>query len=685
MWVLRPQIWVPLVVFGVVFSAMARYYGGQDWRETEQKRKEILAKIPDSADVLINVTMELMPGTPELTALGRKATPALTRGLLDNADDGVRAICAGVLAEIRDPAAGPALREALKDRHWQVRSQAAYGLGMLALAEYGRVLEDLVKDPEEQYYVKSQAIEAIGNMGYVPATATLERLILKPSGENLEWNALAALWHMRNLANRGKLISVFLHVLKNKLPGSESVVDYLGQLAATEATGTLAKYYVGQNEWVKNQVILAMGKIGDKAAKEFLKDVMRTTQVARHLNNAAIALARLDEREAAEGILAGLLQDRKAYLRVNAAFALGEIEAKAGGTIQRLVAALGDPNDYVRSEAAVALGRLKAKPAEEALLKLAASDNPFVQLDAVVALTRIDFAKHRHLVMDKLLVHKDPKFARVIQRGIRILAEEGDSAALEPLLAYIRGYGADVSEALSLIPRYKREEAAQFFPSIEYLAHTSGHHVFQTVMRIIRDWQMTEMTQPLLERLYRTSPWGNERPILYYTLGKIGSKDLISKLQPIQEEQNANKLYKWFALANLGDEKALKDLLALVESGTLPDKRDASFLLGGLDGDAAKAAAPRLRELMSEADLYSAVAAAAALVNQGDTKALEFLYKIMKEGIPVVADEAARVLRVAQHQDVDKVLTVLVGNERSSATKQRAMDILQERNQKDFR
>lgn len=678
-----PFVIVTLVALGVVVSALAQYYG-EDWRQVEKKRKEILAKIPTQHDILINVTSDLMPGTPELTALGRKATPALTRGLLDNADDGVRSICAGVLAEIRDPAAAPGLRDALSDRNITVRAYAVYGLGMLALPEYGKYLEGIVLNPEEDRYVKYRAIEAIGNMGYVKAMGTLVKLIRDPGKDNLQWEAMAALWHMRNRADRGDLESAFLYVLEKELPGAEAAVDYLGRLGATKASGTLVKYNIGRNEWVKNQVILSMGKIGDSKARSFLKDVMKSTQVARHLNNAAIALAELGDKPAAEAILVELLKDRKAYLRVNAAFALGEIEAQSTPAIEGLVAALSDPNDYVRSEAAVALGRLKAKGGEEALLKLAASDNPFVQLDAVVALTRIDYKTHRHLVFERLFAHKQPKFQRVVQRGIRILAEQGDPEGLPFLLAQLRT-GANNYEVLTLLLNYKKEQVSEFLPSLSYLAHTTNYGDFQVVMRILREWKLTDMTPGLLERLYRSSPWGADRPLLYFTLGKVAAPELAPTLRKVEEQLHTNVLYKTFALANLGDEEALGFLLSTMENGTLGDKRDSAFLLGGLDGAAAAKAAPRLKQLMTQADPYTAVAAAAALVNQGDEEAIAFLYKVMKEGIPVVADEAERALLVAQNSDVDKFLRRQNVQEKQKATQQRSFEILYQRNQKDFR
>ncbi|MDP7690911.1 MAG: methylmalonyl-CoA mutase family protein, partial [Vicinamibacterales bacterium] len=65
--------------------------------------------------------------------------------------------------------------------------------------------------------------------------------------------------------------------------------------------------------------------------------------------------------------------------------ALGEVGNDNITAVDALAAALEDPNDFVKSEAAVALGRLKDSRAVPALLKAAGTENPFVQLDMVIA------------------------------------------------------------------------------------------------------------------------------------------------------------------------------------------------------------------------------------------------------------------------------------------------------------
>ncbi len=676
-----PHAVLGLLVVSMVF-ALGGYYGGSnDWKKQQRQRQEILKRLPLEPDILINITWDLMPGTPELTALGRKATKALVKGLLDNAEDGIRSTCAGVLAQVRDPDAAPALVEALKDRSEMVRQQAVVGLSNLADPRYGREFVTLIKDPEESYWVKQTAIAGIGKVGYVKALPLLYGLI-KSEDQQLAWESLAALWHMRNKADRDDLVDIFMHVLKKEKSGANLAISYLGALKAEEAVSTLAAYYVGKDSQLKNQIILAMGKIGNKASSNFLKEVMRKTQEARHLNNAAIALADVGLRKDAIAILLELLTDRKAYMRINAAFALGEIKAEEDKAVDGLIAALDDRNDYVRSEAAVALGRIKAARAATKLLEVANGENPFVALDAVIALNRIDYQKHRHLIFEKLLVHKKAKYRRIVERGILFLAEQKDAEALPYLLKDLRNNNTNqYAQALELLRSYDMNQTEEFTSTLKYLTATCSYNCFPQVLRTLREWRLGGFSQTLLERLYRVH-YGTDKTLIYFTLGKIAAAETAKELSQLKESSLTPWMYQQFALANLGDAAAGQRLIDVLQDGTLKDKRDAAFLLGALDS---KSTALALKVLMLNGDPFTAVAAAGALLGQGDAEAMEYLYKVLREGTPIVADEAARVFLVADSKNVDQFLQTVVGKERDIVTKRRSEELLYQRKPKEFR
>lgn len=659
------------------------YEGGDyDYEAQAKERLRILSEIPPNPDVLINVSYDVMPGTSELTALGRKATAALVRGLSDNADDSVRGLCASVLAELRDPAGGTALSEALGDRSVTVRIESARGLGNLAEPKYGPVLLRRLDDPEEDVGVVNTAIISMGNIGYTKAISPMISLLRSDRGAGFAPAIIEALWEMRNKADTGDLIDVFMFVLEEGRWGADRVIAYLGELKADAAVDALAKYYVGKSDWVKNQVVLAMGKIGNGKARQFLKNVLSTTQNARHMNNAAIAMAKLGDRKVVLDVLVKMMSDRKAYLRINAAFALGEIQATEPEAVAALTKALTDSNELVRSEAAVALGRIKAPGAVPALEELAKSTNPYLQLDAVIALNRIDFPKYRKLIETELLTKDPRKYTRVVQRGIRFLAEQKDAAALPYLQAYLRS-NSNTADTLGLLEGYDPEKVkATFDTALVYLIYRAESSNLSALLRVIREWNSNEYAPALLERLYHTPSWSGDRQLIYYALGRMGAKSVVPALAAMTEPSAETDLYRLFALANLGDADALAALLDTLENGLVDDQRNASFLLASLSHDAA---IPRLRELMKKSDPFLAVAAAAALAGRGDAEALKYLYDVVRNGVPIVADEAARALLVGQHKDLDVFLDQQVKGEKDVVTKRRMEEIQYQRKPKEFR
>ncbi|MBM4371244.1 MAG: HEAT repeat domain-containing protein, partial [Deltaproteobacteria bacterium] len=274
--------------------------GEQDGGESmtwEERMRRLLDAIPTDHDVLINVSAGEMPGTSDLTRLGRRATPALARALLNNMNDDVRAICAGILGEIRDPAATEALVLALEDSVPSVRFAAAGSLGSLGDTRYAQRLMAMITNPEEEEWVKGAAIDALGRIGAPGSFDLLLRLVHSERYLGLQGSIINALWLARGSVSRGKLIAVFIDVLRKDEPAAGTVIAYLGWLQAADAVKPLADYYVGRADWVKNSIVLAMGRIGTPAARTFLRAVMMDPQKVRHINNAAIALADMGDRE----------------------------------------------------------------------------------------------------------------------------------------------------------------------------------------------------------------------------------------------------------------------------------------------------------------------------------------------------------------------------------------------------
>ena len=656
----------------------------KDGRPLSRKKRirRILKAMPTHHDILINVTINEMPGTSDLTRLGRAATPALAKALLNNMNDRVRSICASVLGEIRDPAAAEALVLALSDASAEVRYNAVGSLGTIGdTGKVGRIMA-MVTNPEEENWVKGAAIHALGRIGDPSSFGLLLKLVRSKEYQGLQGSIVEALWLARGRMSRGKLVKVFTELLRKNEPAATSVINYLGWLKAEAAVGPLADYYVGRGDWIKNNIILAMGRIGNKKARVFLREVMKNTQKVRHLNNAAIALSRMGDKAWVIRTLVELLGDRRVYFRINAAFALGEVGQDNITAVDALSVALADANDFVKSEAAVALGRMKDSRSVPALLKAAETKNPFVQLDMVIALNRIDYEKYNNLIFEKLLVHKKTRFHRIRDRGIRFLAEAEDDRVVPWILESMRGgtyQGWD--RAFSMLNDLPKFDHSLFAPALLQAVMSQGYSsAGAAALALIRERNVQGLSRFLMEAIYHA--WTDQKKRIYLTLGQVATAGDIEAISKVKETNDSVNLYKDFALANLGQTAALDRLLAVVRDGALGQKRDAAFLLGYLDKPVAR---EKLLALLKSEDQLTAINASYALLPYGAEAAYQYLYDVMKTASPALAQEAERTLRVSPAPGILPFLKDGLSDERNLIMRQRLSTLIYEKEPKDFR
>ncbi|MBI5491174.1 MAG: HEAT repeat domain-containing protein [Deltaproteobacteria bacterium] len=648
--------------------------------EGEGGASRLLALLPTDPDVLVNVTADELPGTADLTRLGRAATTALSEGLLNNLDDGVRAACAWALAEIRDPAARDTLVLALDDASPDVRLHAVRALGNLGDPAHADRILALLRDPSEPAWVQAAAVDALGAIGEPRSLDLLFAVARDPQRAYLWSGTARALWATRARLPRAKLIRAFLGFLAGDEVVAGRAVRYLGWLGATEAVDALAAHYEGRDAAVQNQVILAMGRIGSPGARSFLREVALQTQNARHLNNASIALARLGERAWVLDNLVGLLGDPRAYFRFNAAFALGEVGGGEAKATDALVAALADANDLVRSEAAVALGRLRDPRAVPALEAGVESDNPFVQLDMVVALNRIDGERFRHLVLEELLSGETPHPARVRERAIRLLAEAGDPRVVPEVLALLRsGDVADLDQALRALAVVPAFDPAPFVPALAYTVMTQGPGT-AAALNLVRDRRVAGMERFLLETAWHSSGATSEQ--IYLALGAVAAEADVAAIAAVPERDDTTRLYQDFSLANLGGTASLDRLVDVLRGGSLEQRRDAAFLLGFVERPGIE---ERLLLAMREAEPLTAVQVAAALLPHDVPEAYRYLSDTMRRGNPALAEEAERTLRVSRAAGVAAFLEQSLAAEHDPTMRQRLAMLLEDREPDEYR
>jgi HEAT repeat protein len=661
-------------------TARGTWAGPAAGDEQTDRILRVLAIIPTDQDVLVNVTLDEMPGTPDLTRLGRAATAALSEGLLNNMDESVRSLCAQSLAEIADPAAAEALALALDDSSSDVRYQAVRALGNLGGTEQVKRLMELLRSPGEAAYVWAAAIHALGRIGDPRSPDILLALVHDKTFAALRGDLARALWTARAGIPREKLIPAFMTLLAADEATADLAIRSLGWLKADIAVDALASRYADAYPEVQNQIILAMGRIGGTKARAFLRTVVLETPYARHLNNAAIALAGLGDKPWVVADLTELLRDPRAYFRFNAAFALGEVGRDVPAAVDALIEALADANDLVRSEAAVALGRLQDPRSVPALEAAAESENPFVQLDVVVALCRMDGPRYGHLIFEKLLVHEEPQLRRIRERGIRLLAEAGDVRVVPHVLRYLHsGSPEDWDRALRLLDALPQFDQELFLPSLvqAVMAQDAGA---PAALALIRDHEVQGTERFLIEAAYRA--WDANKKRIYLALGEVASAADIPAIAAIPEESDVVRMYRDFALGNLGQQEAADRLLDVVRNGSLVQKRDAAFLLGFLDRPAAR---EQLVVLLQEGDPLTGVYAAYALLPKGVANAYGFLVQTMRSGSPALAEQAERAFRVSPAKEILPFLRRSLALERDATMKQRLAMLIDVREPREYR
>ena len=143
------------------------------------------------------------------------------------------------------------------------------------------------------------------------------------------------------------------------------------RIAATYALGAIGAPAV--------EPLAAVLRGSGDAMPRLLRGVGRSKQAvwreqALVMDDAGHALAAIGA--AALPVLVDLLRDASEWARVNAAFALGEMDAAAGDAVPALAAALGDPSHFVVRTAADALGAIGAAEAAAPLGALLHQERP---------------------------------------------------------------------------------------------------------------------------------------------------------------------------------------------------------------------------------------------------------------------------------------------------------------------
>ncbi len=120
--------------------------------------------------------------------------------LLDkrDSDDGTLQVASMMdLVDEKDYASAPKILKLLKSPAADIRSSAAYALGYLGrqdLESVGAALMDSLHDPEE--IVRSEVVEALGELSYIRAVASIEYLLRNDASPLVRASAAEALGNL---------------------------------------------------------------------------------------------------------------------------------------------------------------------------------------------------------------------------------------------------------------------------------------------------------------------------------------------------------------------------------------------------------------------------------------------------------------------------------------------------------
>ncbi|MCZ6676829.1 MAG: HEAT repeat domain-containing protein [Candidatus Poribacteria bacterium] len=275
-----------------------------------------------------------------LVQMGQLAVPALTQALSDE-DVKVRQHAIWALSEIGEDskAAVPALIKALRDEEVEVRASAAAAFGQIGKPSKGAVtaLIAVLKDAEEDLWVRQNTAYALGAIGEPDAVPELIE-ILKCKAEDDRARQYYALMFR---------------------------VSSLGAVQFNPMTGQWTESIEEEKVGLREYAALALGMIGESAVPALIAAINDADEWVRQ--NAVAALGRIGDPAAVPALIEAL-NDEDERIRERAIVSLGLIGKPA---VPALVEALRETNVAVREQVIDALNRIGTAEAMKALQEYA--------------------------------------------------------------------------------------------------------------------------------------------------------------------------------------------------------------------------------------------------------------------------------------------------------------------------
>ncbi|MBK04288.1 MAG: hypothetical protein CL920_08265 [Deltaproteobacteria bacterium] len=678
-----------IVLLTLIVSSWYQVTASKPYKGPLRSRNDVLSAIPHRSDVLINIHRRLFPATWDLTLLGQKATPALRRGLLGNTKGYVRWKCAQVLTQLRDASARPTLHRALSDWNASVRAQVLQALSELGNKKSVPFILKRFQDPQETQRNKVLALQALGKLGDVRGIkAIIQQYDAYPKSSDVRYAAVQALWELRQVVPRKTMTTFMRRALKDKAAYVvRRAVIASGVLKDKGAVSTITKLLAHKAKSVRNIAAYVLGEIGDASALPALVKSLQFVRTGRFLNNITFSLQRLGDPQLMKR-LTGFLRHRQAFIRLNAAFAVGEMRVNAARSI--LEQALQDPNMIVRNQAIIALAKLGDKRSLPALKKTFSQDSGLRKQLARLALLFITNGQaYRDLLWKEL--HQS-RSRTVRKKSGFLLASLGDQRAAPFLYHQLRyttskrawrlGQSMKSPYLRKLIEldtarQIKQQRTYRLPQLLRFVGKEKvKQHKKELLSLLIRKWYRPNKRSRHVYKKYRPGTpsrlWGYNRrnrqlEAVMRQLGGTHDRTLALWLQGFLYHRSYHiRTEALLALAMLGDNGALRSLVARLVNAS---DRHRPYLVRRLSALSVKRLKQAFRSQRLRKDPFLQLALSTALLRAGDKRALKTLLSALRRPQYAVRMRAYAYLKHSVDASLRKTLRGLYDKEQNEHAK----------------
>jgi HEAT repeat protein len=300
----------------------------------------------------------------------------------------------------------PQLVEALGSNDPALRWRAARALGSIGDRRAVEALRNTAADQEG--LVRAQSIFALGRLG-VTDEDSLAVIVAHLTDKDVQVRRASVRALRMIQAPRATVIPLVVKLLEDSDPA-----------IAMRALGTIAEGGV--------EVVPVL-----TAALEHKE--------ARYWASLALAEIGPQAKDAVPGLVK-VLTDERPEVRLQAVIALGEIGPEAKPAVGSLAKALQDPFEAVQTAAIFALGRIGDPAAEEPLVRLESSTDPFQKMLATWALARLypDDKERLNAALAALVKGLGSEERDLSQMAARALSElEADPKVVRPMVEAMVG------------------------------------------------------------------------------------------------------------------------------------------------------------------------------------------------------------------------------------------------------